>query len=424
MTQRATLFRQLRRPSVDQSQVVVGSAWMLASTAAVSAGSFFFWLIAARLSTADVVGRSAGLFSAVFFLSYVTSLGLPVAVGRFGAGPSPVETARFRVAAVATVAATVVGSTVFVLIDPADLLDPVNDRGRLVAWFVVSTLSAGAALSVLVDVRLMGHRRWRDVFVRSAAIGIVRIPPLMWAVDDDSGFWVFVTAVGGYAVTALPYLPGLLRSPERHHLRFAAEREVVSYAGVNYLSQLAVQAPFFVTPLVVALTVSDDDNATFYLSWGIMSVVYLGIHLLGRTLLVEGSRDHAHVGRQARSTLALGLAVAVPALVLSVPLSPVAERIYGTEHDDMSTMLPLLMAGTVPWVITRTSLAVARARAHARETLSVAAWSALTVVAGVAIGGITGDSVAASLGWLVGSMLALLVSVPTLRRQLKDPDGP
>lgn len=392
---------------------------MLLSTFSVSAGSFLFWLIAARGADADVVGRSAGLFSAVFFLSFVTSLGLPVAVGRFAATAAPLDTLRFRLALQATALATTAGATLFVLADPTDLLAPVEQWGGLIGWFVMVLISVGLAFSVLVDVRLMGHRQWHQVFIRSTAIAVVRIPPLFWAVRDETGFWVFVIAAGGYAITALPYLPRLLRGAAVGPVRWSDHGEAIHYSGVNYLSQLAVQAPFFVTPLVVALIVGDGENATFYLSWGVMSVVYLGINLLGRTLLVEGSRTTVDVIRQARSTLAVGLTVSVIASLLSFPAGPLMERLYGSEHDDMSTMLPLLMLGTIPWVATRTALAIARAEADTRQTLAVAVWSAATVVGGVAVGAAVGDSVTAATGWLIGSLLALVVSLPTLVAYLR-----
>lgn len=402
-------------------QVFVGSLWMLGSTLAVSLGSFVFWLVAARMSDADVVGRSAGLFSAVFFLSYATSLGLPVAVGRHAATSDPLQTSRFRISVVATFVASALGATALVIIDPADLLVPVMSQGSIIGWLVLVGLAGGVAVSVLVDVRLMGHRRWRSVFVRSAAIAVVRIPPLLWAVDDSSGFWIFVVAAGGYAITAVPYLPALLGGGVREPLRWVDHAEAVRYSLVNYASQLAVQAPLFVTPLVVALVVSDEENATFYLSWGIMTVVYLGIHLLGRTLLVEGSRTQLQVMAQARTTLALGLAVAVPATVLSVPAAPVAERIYGPEHGDMSAMLPLLMLGTIPWVVTRTALAVARVTDDSRTNLLVAGFSAFTVLVGVAVGGAMGDAVGASTGWAIGSVAALGATGPVLWAQLRRP---
>ena len=85
---------------------------MLASTLAVSLGSFVFWLVAARHGDSDAVGRSTGLFSAVFFLSYVTSLGLPVAVGKFAAGPAPIDTQRFRWALRLTIVGSAIGAAV------------------------------------------------------------------------------------------------------------------------------------------------------------------------------------------------------------------------------------------------------------------------------------------------------------------------
>jgi len=411
-----------QRIETGRDQVLVGSIWMVLATGAVSLGSFVFWLIAARMADADVVGRSAGLFSAVFFVSYATSLGLPIAVGRYAASSDPLDTLRFRVALVATAAASAIGVTIFFLVDPRDLLEPVTSRGPLLGWFILCVLSVGVAISVLVDVRLMGHRRWRDVFVRSTVIALIRLPPLLFAVRDDSGFWVFVTAAGGYAVTALPYLPRLVVGAATGPVRWRDHMDAIRFAGVNYVSQLAIQAPLFVTPVVVALVVSDQENATFYLSWGMMSVVYVAIHLLGRTLLVEGSKHRAEIVPQARTTLLLGLGLAVPAAALSVPLSPIFERIYGAEHADISAMLPLLLLGTVPWAVTRTSLAVARTRGATRQTLAVSCWSALTVLTGVTIGGVVGDAATASLGWALGSFCALFVTGPVMWAQLRPAD--
>lgn len=403
-----------------QGQILTGSVWMLLATAAVSAGSFLYWLIAARGADTELIGAATELFTAIFFISYATSLGLPPAVARFAAGPDGRETRRFAVALVATTAASIVGSTLFFALDPSGILDPLIGGGTLVGWAAFSLLSAGLAISVLVDVRLMGHRRWRSVFVRSAAIGIIRLPPLLWALSLESAAAVFWIAAGGYAVTALPYLPGLLRDRERGPLRWTDHDHAVRFAGVNYAAELAIQAPFWVTPLIVALEIDSDSYATFYLSWGIMSVVYMSIHLLGRTLLVEGHRAGADPVAQARTTMAIALAISVMATAGSLVAGPLVARMYGSDHDRIATLLPLLMAGTIPWAITRTSLALARVRASTPQTLVLALATATTVVVGAALGGWLHDATGAAVGWIIGSCAALAVSVPTLRSQLRE----
>ncbi len=414
----AHAMKRMRSRVASDDQVVIGSFWMLASTVAVSAGSFLFWLIAARSADTDTIGRATGLFSVVFFLSYATNLGLPIAISRFGSSSDDLAAQRFRLAFEASIVSSAMGAAIFLLADPRTLLAPVFQRGSLSGWLVVIALTVGIAVSILVDVRLMGLRRWKSVFARSSAIAIVRIPPLLWAVSDDSGFWIFVVAVGGYAVTALPYVPLVLRGGGHPDRSWQAHGYVVTYSAVNYVSQLAVQAPLFVTPLVVALSVESADNATFYLSWGIMTVVYLGIHLLGRTLLVEGSRAGAALDVQSYRVLAIALAVAIGATIVSLPAGPLIEAMYGNQHDEMSTLLPLLMAGTIPWALTRTCLAIARSRAATRENLVVAAWSAVTALSGVALGGLAGGAVGSAAGWAVGCAASLLVAVPVLFRQL------
>jgi O-antigen/teichoic acid export membrane protein len=396
---------------------------MLLATGAVSVGSFVFWLIAARTADTELIGAATELFTAIFFISYATSLGLPPAVARFAAGPDRRETRRFGIALVATTVASAVGSTLFFLVDPAGILDPLTSGGVFGGWAAFTILSAGLAVSVLVDVRLMGHRRWQSVFVRSAAIGIIRLPPLVWALSLDSAAAVFWIAAGGYAVTALPYLPGLMRGAEHGPLRWIDHERAVRFAGVNYAAELAVQAPFWVTPLIVALEIDSDSYATFYLSWGIMSVVYMSIHLLGRTLLVEGRRSGADPVRQARTTMAIALTISIAATAGSLITGPLIALMYGSDHDRIATLLPLLMAGTIPWAITRTSLALARVQASTTQTLLLATATATTVVVGAALGGWLHDATGAAVGWIIGSCAALIVSVPTLRSQLRQLSG-
>jgi O-antigen/teichoic acid export membrane protein len=57
---------------------------ILASTVIASTGGMLFWLLAARMATRAEVGSAAAVLSSVNFVNYVTSLGLPVAVARYG----------------------------------------------------------------------------------------------------------------------------------------------------------------------------------------------------------------------------------------------------------------------------------------------------------------------------------------------------
>ena len=63
------------------------------------------------------------------------------------------------------------------------------------------------------------------------------------------------------------------------------------YSAVNYVSTLAYQAPQFVLPVIVLLTVDPDRNAAFYVAWGITSIAFYVPMAIGQALLAEGGKD-------------------------------------------------------------------------------------------------------------------------------------
>ncbi len=193
------------------------------------------------------------------------------------------------------------GVAAFAALAPDSIRDGLATWRPGFAWLVVFLLVAGQSISVLVDVRLMALRRWSLVFWRSLLIAVLRLPFLLWVPDTGAALYVYVVACGRLRdhrcrVPRAPGAPGWLRlrplpADARHALRFA---------GVNYLGQLAVQAPFFAVPFVVLVQVDAVENASFYLSWGVMSVVYISVQMIGQALLVEGGRGAPTTGAKPR----------------------------------------------------------------------------------------------------------------------------
>src|SRR4051812_27118300 len=76
MSLRRQLRDHLRDPLYRNSYFLMASAGLNATT------GFAFWLLVAHLTSTRNVGIAAGIVSAVAFLSYLTSLGLPVGLLR------------------------------------------------------------------------------------------------------------------------------------------------------------------------------------------------------------------------------------------------------------------------------------------------------------------------------------------------------
>jgi O-antigen/teichoic acid export membrane protein len=404
-----TILNGLRR---EHSHMLGGSAWLLAATLTVSLGSFAFWLIATQQAPAEDVGRAAALFAASMFVCNLTSLGLPIAVSRYAPDWTQGSTTVFAWSLTLRIAASLAAVAVFIALAPDSIREGLATWQPGLAWLVVLLLVAGQSLAELVDVRLMALGRWSLVFVRSLLIAMIRLPFLLWVPGSEAAFYLYVVALGGFALTGVAFLAPLAR-PGWLRLRPLPNRarRAVRFAGVNYLGQLAVQAPFFAVPFIVLVQVSPVENARFYLSWGVLSVVYISVQMVAQALLVEGGKGGADHRHQAAVSLGVGMAVAAVATVASLGVGPVLASLYGPEYGPVATLLPLLIAGTIPFAVTMTVLTTARIREHSTATIAVAVGYAVAVLVPTILLTASDGALGAAWGWTLGNTLAALLAL-------------
>ena len=172
-----------------------------------------------------------------------------------------------------------------------------------------------------------------------------------------------------------------------------------------------MHAPYFVVPLIVLAEVDAVENAQFYVSWGVMSVVYFGVQMIAQALLVEGGRDGADHRQQVIVTLGASLVLTSVATLSSLLLGSVVADLYGPDYSSVSTLLPLLVAGTIPFGITTTLLTHSRIRERTAGTIAVTAGFAASVLVPTALLTCEHGALGAASGWMVGNTLAAIVAV-------------
>ena len=146
-----------------------------------------FWLVVARLENVDDVGAAQALFQAMTFITFITNMGLPVAMAHY-TSPSTVNLANWMLTARAALA---VGSCIVFLVVAgwAEVFAPLWQWGWLAGSATFVILGVGFAAAVLIEMRLVTLRRWRLVVGRSAVAALARLVlviPLALAIIDDN----------------------------------------------------------------------------------------------------------------------------------------------------------------------------------------------------------------------------------------------
>jgi O-antigen/teichoic acid export membrane protein len=410
------MLRALRRRASGHRHLLTGSAALVLTAGAQALSGALFWLIAARVDTQTDVGHATALLTSVLFVAFVGGLGQPVAAARYAAGRSRDDHVLFAWGAIATAVASAAFALVYLVAVSPAAVDELRDWHGALGPVTFVVLAAGTALSLLLDVRLMTQRRWGLVLARAVVVGAVRFPLLAIPVDTDRAVWLLVvaalpTAVSGYLGTAL--LP--LVTGDRHHLGPipASARAMVRYSVVNWGSTLTYQAPTFAMPVIVLVNVHPDLNASFYVAWGVAAMACYVPMAIGQALLAEGGRDGAHLRGQVRLAIVVAGGLMVVGTALAALGRDLVVTLYGDDYRDAASILPMLVAASIPWAVTSVYLTEARVRHRSAATVAITV--ALTVaILGPALVLVPDDGIdGAAASFLLGNVVAAVVALAT-----------
>ena len=408
------MLHGLRRRASGHRHLLTGSAALVLTAGMQALSGALFWLIAARVDDQTDVGHATALFTSVLFVAFVAGLGQPVAAARYAAGRTLADHVIFAWGAAATaVAAAVFGVVYLVLVSPP-AVDELRDWHGALGPTVFVVLCSGTALSLLLDVRLMTQRRWGLVLLRACLVGFARFPLLLISVDDDRAVWLLTvaalpTAVSGFVGTAwLPKVTG------HRHVFGPMPSNVAAwmrYSVVNWASTVTYQAPTFVMPVIVLANVSADDNASFYVAWGVAAVACYVPTAIGQALLAEGGRDGAHVRTQVRLAIVVAGGLMVVGALIATLGRDLIVTLYGDDYQDAADILPALVTAAIPWAVTSVYLTEARVRHRSAATvlITVVLSTAILVPALILVpeDGIEGAATAFLFGNIVAAVVAL-----------------
>ena len=398
--------------------LLTGAGWMAVFVVTQSVTGIGFWLLSSRFYPTATVGLASALFSLLLLVTFVTGMGLPVTIPLFAGGTDRESTTLLTWALIYTTATSAVGTVLFLLVVKSDATTLLREEGGALGWLIFFVSVAGASIASLVDVRLMGARRWSLVFARSLVVGVGRIALLFMPKVGNGALWLF--SVGSLPVAisgvfAIAVLPGAAKI--KYHLwplpsrTFAAFR----FASINFTATLSSQAPTFILPVIVLANVPPEANAQYFLAWSAASVVFLFPTTIAQVLLVEssGSRQVDPVQARLRYLEALGLSlgIAVVALIVTVLLKGFVQTIFGAAYSGTSALLPLLVGAGIPWTFTAISLTRARLRKDSRAIIATTATLGIVTIGAALVLVPREGTVGAAVAWLIGQTIAAAVAL-------------
>lgn len=392
--------------------------YIMGTTAVTSLLGFGFWIVAARILSAEEVGRASALVSAMLFVSVFTNLGVgQVFVSRLAsrsAGRDWSLTVTTGLALVTVV--SLVGGAIAAVLLPA--LIPALKEGLSAGVFLLLPLGVAAvACSLVLDFACIAERHARLAFIRNtvaavlrvAAIGLAALGPLdgtTWVL----GIWVAsFLLIDAFAITRTLHRLG-------HRFRLTLDRwrqELAEMRGLiagHQSINLGAQASTYLLPVLVSAQLGVTDNAYFYTTFMLSSALFFIAPAISNALFAEGAHAPDRLGENLRRAVRYILLLAgPPAIVLLVAGRPILGILGPAYADEGATLLVILVGAAAFDSVLQLALAVMRVRHQLRQA-AIATWFTLIAAIGstwvlLPPMGIEG----AGVGWAIGKAVGVAV---------------
>jgi len=346
---------------------------------------FVFWIIAARLYTAEVVGLTSAILSVAGLLVTISSVGLGYGLIRFlNSNKNPVKliNSSFTVTGLLSLAATGIFIIGLGIWSPGlDILR--NDPHYLVVFLFFVPVSVFASL---IDQTLMAKRQAKFIFIRSLIFNILRLALLvLLAVFFQSlgilGSWstaVFIALLVGVFILLPRAQPG-------YKLSFTVDRKMVSeiqhYSFLNYLGDLFWNLPGLVLPIIIVNLLGADSNAYFYMAWAMAGTLTMIPTSIATSLLAEGSHDEALLKYHIRRSLRILVLLLIPAAIIVWFLADKFLLLYGGLYaKNATTLLRWLAIASLPIAINTIYFSIKRIQKQVTPVIILAVIMALITV--------------------------------------------
>ena len=398
------------------------ASWALIATTAINALlGLVYWVLAARLYPADIVGEAAGAISAMMFVTSIGWLGLQFVLIRFvpvaGDRAGRLIISAYGTAGLAGLTAAVVFLVAFA--GPAGL-------GFVVAGpSTVAAFLAGSAAWIvfsLQDPALIGLRRSGWVPVENAAFGALKAIVLVAAAATGSvwaifGSWTAAAAIFAGIVNILMFRRLVPHVPHPAPGTLPTRRGVVRFAAGQHAVAVVAAVPDTLVPLLVLGFLGPSANAHYYAAWAIgFSLRLLAVNIAD-ALLSEAARAEHDLPHLLRSATRLTVGVLVPLTLATVAAAALITPVFGSGYDEATGLLRIFALSLLPFGVVTGILTVERVRQRNALALAVVAVSTgVTIAADVVLipeMGISG----AGWGWLLGQCLAAATGILLLGRQ-------
>jgi O-antigen/teichoic acid export membrane protein len=311
------------------------SFYIYLSLLASSALGFVFWLIAAKYYSPVEVGLATAVISLVNLIVLVSRLGLDQSLIRYL--PSSGKDAVFSTTLVTT-SITTLGMFIFFFILNEPILGEYSQVGE--QWLLVLLITMGTSVVSIYTVMFNALRKSELNLLQNTFMGLRVILLLLFVNLTNIGILLSI-GISLIVTTGISTLYLIKSKISFWEFNVAYLRASFSFSSSNFLSNILFVSPNYLIPIISMSLLGAEKTAYYYISYSIISILYMIPNSIGLSLFIEGSYGDS-LRKTVMSSLKITYAILIPAIVLVYFAIEPLLSIIGSEYVHMVNFIRIM----------------------------------------------------------------------------------
>jgi O-antigen/teichoic acid export membrane protein len=401
------------------------SIFLIASSILGAGFGFFFWLIAARLYSAEDIGLASAMISAVMLLHLFSLMGFEFSLTHY----LPIDKGNKNelINSCLTIVLLVSSLLAFIFLIGLDVLSPalicIKENNILLLFFIIFTIFTSLTSLQTFGI-FVGLRKAKYSFIQNVISSLSRIVALIfliafgaYGIFTSFGLATFIAFVAGLILT-IKILPSYVPIPT---IKRGVINEVFHYSLSNYIAKIFSALPNYVLPILVVNTLGFEQNAYFYIAWAISSVLLAIPRWTSLSLLAEGSCNPEKIRRDAFRSLKFIFLLLTPAIIGIFVFGEYVLWLFGEEYARNSfKILLILCIASIPFSFNAVYLTVKRVREELKTVIFVYCFVAIFTLLGGYLSVQSMGLIGIGFTWLLAqSIVAMIIGINITKKQSK-----
>jgi O-antigen/teichoic acid export membrane protein len=321
------------------------SIYLMGSSVIMAVFGFFFWLICARLFSAENIGLATTIISVMGLIATFSVLGLNTGLIRYL--PNSADKSKKINTCFTTVALTaIIVACIFLL--GIKIFSPrlAFIKENLIISFAFIFFMAIYSMSSVLESVFIALRRAKFVLIKNAIFSIIKVC-LPFAFIGLGAFGIFSAYMSamfiGFGIVFI-----ILMLKFQYKPKFAFYDNVImkigKYSFGNYIAGFIGSLPLLLLPLMITNILHPEITAYYFMAIQIASLLFVIPNATTNSLFAEGSTNERGLKKQVFKSIWIIGILLIPAILLTLLFGKYILLAFGSEYSAQGLNFLKIMA--------------------------------------------------------------------------------